>query len=188
MDSVRSCLACRAKAQKGALLRFVRSLDGEICFDEKGSLEHRGGYLCAQKTCLEKAFKKRMLFRTERTLPIDAEALMNQIRLCIKKSTLSRLGLVRRIGGIEMGKDAVLAMVSKNNAHVVITAKDFSARSLNDVVHTASKVATSVMQSGFSMDEFGHSLGRKKTGVVALAKSRITDEIVLGLNKLKDIE
>jgi uncharacterized protein len=188
MESVRTCLVCRTRGEKSDFLRFVRSLDGEICFDEKGELEHRGAWVCAKKICLEKAFKKRLMFRNERVLPVDAEAMKSLIKMRLRKSTLSRLGLIRRLGQIEMGKEAALHMVSLNQAHAVIVAKDFSARSIKDVIIGASKVNARVINTDFSMDELGQSLGRKKTGVVALLKSRITDEILLQLNKLKEIE
>jgi len=189
METLRTCLSCRKKANKPELCRFVRAQDGEICFDEKGDLPHRGAWICANKHCLTKAFSKRLLFKGERTLPIDQESLLKSIQNRLKRGALSRLGLMRKLGHIEMGKDAVQRMVLQNKARAVIFARDFSARTKEGIT---SKLLNSksifVMDSNFFMDEIGQSLGRKKTGVVGLLESRITDEILLQINKLKEVE
>lgn len=189
MESTRTCLACRKKAGKLELCRFVRALDGEICFDEKGDLPNRGAWICAKRPCLLKAFQKRLLFRGERTLPIDVETLVSFVGARIKKSALARLGLMRRIGHIETGMDAVKQMIADDKAYAVIFARDFSLRSMDAVKGKISETKkTKLMDSPFMMEEIGLCLGRKKTGVVALLKGRITDEILLQLRKLSEIE
>lgn len=188
MESIRSCVVCRTRAEKHQLLRFVRALDGEICFDEKGDLNHRGAFICATKVCLEKALKKRALFRNERVLPVEPAAMLNSVTSRLKKNTLSRLGLMRRLGGLEMGKDAVLGFVRANKAEAVILAQDFSVRSVKDVMsHMANFSHIEVVASTLSMDELGQSIGREKTGVVALSKGRITDEVLRQLKKIKEL-
>lgn len=189
MESVRTCMVCRKKGPKSDFCRFVRALDGEICFDEKGELPHRGAWLCASKTCLLKAFKKRILFKGERTLPVQGEGMVEQVYARIKKSSLARLGFLRKLGQIEAGRDAVRRFVHEGKASVVIFAKDFSARSQEDMLkNLEAKSEDFVRTSPFLMDEIGQCLGRKKTGVVGLSKSRITDEILLQLKKLSNLE
>src|SRR5688572_10853483 len=122
-ETIRTCLACRKKATKQELCRFVRAQDGEICFDEKGDLPNRGAWVCANKSCLEKAFSKRLLFKKERTLPIDQDALMKSMHLRTKKSALSRLGLLRRLGRIEVGRDAVKRIALDQETKAVLFAQ-----------------------------------------------------------------
>lgn len=184
MDSVRTCLACRHKGDRSSLLRFVRANDGEICFDEKASLPHRGAWLCPKDSCLNKAFEKRLLFRKELTLPIDGEIMKEGIALQIKKSILNRLGLLRRMGQCETGRDASIRFVNEGHSRVIVLACDFAARSSAEIKHRLEGQAVNFLMSSLTMDEVGKCLGRRKTGVVALLKSRITDEIVLSLNKL----
>lgn len=187
METIRTCLSCRKKAHKQELCRFVRSLDGEICFDEKGVLESRGAWLCANKACLKKAVEKRMLFRGEKTLPLNAQVLIDMVYERIKKSTLSNLGLLRRLGQIEAGRDAVKQKINEGQA-IVMFSKDFAERSLNEMDRYIADKKVQVIRTNLLMDEIGGSLGRKKTGVVALSKSRITDEILLKVNKLLEID
>jgi predicted RNA-binding protein YlxR (DUF448 family) len=186
METIRTCLSCRRKAHKQELCRFVRSLDGEICFDEKAILPDRGAWLCANKICLKKAIEKRILFRGEKTLPINAQNLMGMVSERLKKSTLSNLGFLRRLGQIEAGRDAVRQRISSGQVCVIICSKDLALRSFEEINRMADKKVR-VLQAPFLMDEIGESLGRKKTGVVALFESRITDEILLKINKLLEI-
>lgn len=188
MEQLRTCLACRKSAHKDELCRFVRALDGEICFDDKAVLPHRGAWLCADVQCFKKAVLKRMLFRGEKTLPVKAENMIETVRTRLQKGALLKLSFMRRLGHVEAGKDAVLRLVQQEKVSVVLVAKDFSLRSYKDVSETVSKGCVRMISSSFLMDEIGQTLGRKKTGVVGLLKSRITDEIVMQLNKLSKLE
>lgn len=190
METLRTCLSCRKKTVKQELCRFVRAQDGEICFDEKGDLPNRGGWICANRLCLTKAFSKRLLFKGERILPIDQSALLLLIQNRLRRQALSRLGLMRKLGHIEFGKDAVSRILNQEKVHAVVFAKDLSLKTKNEVIMKIKEAKTtiSVMDSVFLMEEIGKSLGRKKTGVVALFGSRITGEILLQINKLKEME
>ncbi len=189
MESIRSCLVCRSKDERGRLLRFVRALDGEIGFDEKAVLPSRGAWICASKACLTKAFDKRMLFRGERTLPVCSADMIKTVNIRLKTSLLSRLGLLRRIGQCDVGRDAVKSLVFGKKAVAVLFASDFSERSLREVKESLGghEGELALLDSPFSMEEIGNCLGRKKTGVVALTKSRITDEILVQMNMLAQV-
>ncbi len=166
----------------------MRALDGEICFDEKGELPHRGAWLCAKRVCMIKAFSKKLLFRGEKTLPVQPDAMADAVYERIKKSSLSRLGFLRKLGQIEAGRDAVMTAMRAGKIHAVVVAHDFSKRSEEEVIKKGSVIDHEIMKkSPFLMDEIGQSLGRKKTGVVGLSKSRITEEVLLQLKKLSNL-
>ncbi len=107
----------------------------------------------------------------------------------VKKSTLSTLGLMKRQGKIEAGREAVRRIIFEQKAQAIIFAKDFSTRSAQDIEQRAleSKGITAVL-SPLLMDELGQCLGRKKTGVVALMESRITSELLSRIDKLRGLE
>ena len=62
-DPVRTCIACREEALKGALVRVVRTADGSAAVDRTGHAPGRGAYLHRQTGCLEAARKRRQLER-----------------------------------------------------------------------------------------------------------------------------
>ncbi len=60
---MRQCTGCREHKPKQALIRVVRSPEGEVSLDFKGKSPGRGAYLCPDPACLEKAVKSRALSR-----------------------------------------------------------------------------------------------------------------------------
>lgn len=59
----RQCLGCREMKDKKALIRVVRSPEGEISLDFKGKKPGRGAYVCPDPACLKRARKSRALER-----------------------------------------------------------------------------------------------------------------------------
>ena len=59
----RQCVGCREMKDKKALLRVVKSPEGEISLDFGGKKPGRGAYVCPDPECLKKARKNRGLER-----------------------------------------------------------------------------------------------------------------------------
>lgn len=176
--NTRMCFACRSKHPKEDLLRFVRRPDGEVCFDEKKAISSRGVWACPNKTCLKKLFLKTKLFK-EPILPVATAPMIEFVASRLSKGALSKLGLSLKMGQLEVGRDAVLRMIKSKQLSVdaILLAQDLSFRSREDIEKEARKYEVKCIQSPFSMANLGSSLGREKTGVVGLLKSRITSEI-----------
>jgi uncharacterized protein len=69
----RSCVACRTVQDKKALVRLVRTPDGEILIDPTGKMGGRGAYVCPRPDCLRAAQKRKSLDRAFKA-PVPAEA------------------------------------------------------------------------------------------------------------------
>ena len=63
----RQCVGCREMKEKKALLRIVRTPEGEILLDSTGKKSGRGAYVCPDPACLKKARKSRALERAFET-------------------------------------------------------------------------------------------------------------------------
>ena len=59
----RQCVGCREMRDKKALLRVVKSPEGEVSLDFKGKKPGRGAYVCPDPACLKRARKTRALER-----------------------------------------------------------------------------------------------------------------------------
>ena len=59
----RKCVGCNEMKDKKALLRIVRSPEGEISLDLTGKRDGRGAYVCPDKACITKAVKEKRLER-----------------------------------------------------------------------------------------------------------------------------
>lgn len=66
---------------KKALVRIVKTPEGDICVDATGKKSGRGAYICPNAECLQKARKSRALERAFETAigPDIYEALQAQI-------------------------------------------------------------------------------------------------------------
>ena len=60
---LRTCVACRASADKRSLHRIVRAPDGTVRYDPTGTAPGRGAYLCGRPDCAQVAVKRRGLQR-----------------------------------------------------------------------------------------------------------------------------
>ena len=66
----RQCVGCRTMKDKKALVRIVKTPEGEICVDATGKKSGRGAYICPNGDCLKKALRSKALDRSlETTIP-----------------------------------------------------------------------------------------------------------------------
>lgn len=79
---MRQCVGCREMKEKRALIRVVKSPEGEISLDFRGKKPGRGAYLCPDAACLTRARKTKALERAfSAPLPSDVyEALEEQMK------------------------------------------------------------------------------------------------------------
>jgi len=70
----RTCVACRARGAKRALVRVVRLPEGGVVVDETGKQKGRGAYLCCQRVCWNKALTRGTLERALRVTLSAEEA------------------------------------------------------------------------------------------------------------------
>ena len=68
----RQCVGCRTMKDKRALIRVVRTPEGQIVLDGTGKKSGRGAYVCPDPECLKKARKSRALERAF-AVPIGEE-------------------------------------------------------------------------------------------------------------------
>ena len=84
MDSIRTCIGCRAKGPKDSLFRIGRTKDGAIAFDPSGKGPGRGAYVCSSE-CFDKAMGAGRLSAALRArVDVDAaSALIDDLRIAI---------------------------------------------------------------------------------------------------------
>lgn len=60
---MRTCLGCGSVFPKKALVRVVRTPEGQVQMDLTGKAPGRGAYICKSQVCLEKAVKAKRISR-----------------------------------------------------------------------------------------------------------------------------
>ena len=75
----RQCVGCRTMKDKKALIRVVKTPEGEGVLDVSGKKSGRGAYVCPDSACLKKARKSRALERAfELTIPDEVYDALEQ--------------------------------------------------------------------------------------------------------------
>ncbi|WP_298944322.1 YlxR family protein [uncultured Microbacterium sp.] len=75
MEPVRTCVGCRARAPRSALLRVVEQA-GVLVADEKAVLPGRGAWVHATDACVSTAIQRRAFERALRVSgPLDTQTL-----------------------------------------------------------------------------------------------------------------
>ena len=73
VEPLRSCIGCNEKKSKKELLRIVREEGGTYSVDVSGRKNGRGAYLCPMLSCLEKAERRKAVFRAfKENIPEDS--------------------------------------------------------------------------------------------------------------------
>jgi predicted RNA-binding protein YlxR (DUF448 family) len=79
MEAVRTCVGCRARAPRSALLRVV-SIDSMLVPDERATMPGRGAWVHETPACVDVALRRRAFVRALRVSgPLDAQTLENRL-------------------------------------------------------------------------------------------------------------
>ena len=73
MEPVRTCVGCRARAARSALLRVV-AVDSLLVADERASMPGRGAWVHETSECVDAAIRRRAFVRALRVPgPLDTQ-------------------------------------------------------------------------------------------------------------------
>ena len=75
MEPVRTCVGCRTRAPRSALLRVV-SIDSVLVLDERASMPGRGAWVHRTPECMDAALRRRAFVRALRVSgPLDTQTI-----------------------------------------------------------------------------------------------------------------
>jgi uncharacterized protein len=122
----RTCVGCQQVHPKEQLIRLVCSPTAQVLPDVYGKLPGRGVYLCAQRPCVEQAFKRARLqeaFRREVTLaPI--EELVRAMASVMKERALGCIRIARKAGRVVSGYTQVSRALMYEPVACLLVAED----------------------------------------------------------------
>jgi len=187
-SACRMCIACRETFVHDKLLRFVRSLEGEIGFDVKNRVPSRAAYVCANGKCLKAAVLKKAFGRAfKKECFVDHNLLFREVKKILIKCVLENLSLAYRAGQCIVGRTKVFKEGTFQNFLALILANDLSLRSLEEINEEIKHLPNVNILKGPSKELIGNTFGRDKTGVVALLKGRISDRIMNDLMRWQSL-
>ena len=79
MEPVRTCVGCRARAPRSALLRVV-ARNGELVIDERAVMPGRGAWVHPAPECVETALRRRAFARALRvSAPLGTQTIEKRL-------------------------------------------------------------------------------------------------------------
>jgi len=155
--------------------------DAQVVADVMGKLPGRGVYVAAERDAIEVAVKKKLFsrgFKTQVTLP---DGLADEVERQILRRVVELLGLARKSGAAVGGFEKVKDWLSKEEAQVLIQAKDGSGRG-------KSKLSTPHFGSYIgclTANELGMAFGRQTVIHAALASGGLSKRVVEEAQRLQ---
>lgn len=102
----------------------------------------------------------------------------------MSSNKLGLLSMCRKAGKLKLGMDMVKSSCKSGEAVVVLTASDFSPKSLKEVKFTCNRENVPVYSLEMSMDDILYGLG-KKVGVIAVTDSGFAKSCVKDLKQIE---
>ncbi len=166
----RTCAACRKVGPSESMVRWVRSDDGSVVPDLKGSGFGRGCWLHPRVQCLAKLVPA--LSRSFRApITTSPEAAVELLRSAADKRVRDLLGTARRQRKLALGSAAVEDVLGSGEACLVVVAQDARAAAETSQVRRA--VAEGLACAWGSKERMGRIVGRPEVGVVAILDDRL---------------
>ncbi|MGZ0711243.1 YlxR family protein (plasmid) [Coraliomargarita sp. W4R53] len=79
MEPVRTCVGCRTRASRSALLRVV-SIDSALVIDQRAVMPGRGAWVHETSECVDAAIRRRAFVRALRvSAPLDTQTIEKRL-------------------------------------------------------------------------------------------------------------
>ncbi|HEX9078959.1 MAG TPA: DUF448 domain-containing protein [Desulfuromonadaceae bacterium] len=184
----RSCLGCREPRDKGELLRFVLSPQGEVVPDLDGKLPGRGAYTCLNPACLEAACRQRQFSRAfKREVGVlPPEEMIALVRRLMRERILGSLGLANRAGKIVSGGSLVSdAIRGTGKPGLVLVATDVS-EAIGERIEALADAHRIPRLRVMTKDDFGTILGKAPRSAVAVKPGGFVKQLAAMIERYRN--
>ncbi len=189
-EPVRTCTGCGSRRNKKDMIRIVADPSGSIIADLKGKLPGRGGYLCPDSGCVEKAAKGRLVtaLRSDSLQDLSARKLREVLTGTLAKHALSMLGLAQKSGKIVSGTNLVTGELKRKAAarSLVIVADDASAETVRKIRSAADRSNAEIKEFQ-SREELGKATGKGLRSVLMVIDSGFAKVVAESINRFNAV-
>ena len=161
----RTCVACRGKDTRGALLRVVHTEDGHIVPDLSATAFGRGAWLHPRPECLSKAqraLSKSLKLRVTTT----AAELVEMVRAQAERRFVALLHSASRKRALAVGKTRVEKLLEEQRVRLIIASRD--ARAALDSAGIQRAIQSGQAVAWGCKSELGALVGREEAAVLAV--------------------
>lgn len=145
---MRTCVGCRKRSPREALVRVVCSPEGVVLVDRYLKAPGRGAHICYDPRCVGVAVERRAFGRAFRrqVSPVDVEALVASIVEATEARVLDGLRIGRSAGWTESGADVLER--SHARLRLLIVAQDAADGTVARLLRLAEKAECRVRHFG----------------------------------------
>ena len=158
----RQCVGCREMKDKRALIRAVKSPQGEVSLDFTGKKPGRGAYVCPNSECLKRARKSRA-----RPSPRASMKKWKRRWQTVDK-LLNLIGLAKKAGKLEVGEEPVGAAARSKHARLILIASDAADNTRRRALHFGEAGECICLEIPPTKEDLGRALGRTSCALLAL--------------------
>ena len=182
----RMCIVTRKVCEEDALIRFVRSPEGDAVPDLARKLPGRGVWVGSNRRLVAAAVAKRQFskgFSAETRAAADLPDLVSGL---LRKAALSYLSLARKAGEALNGFMKVEDMLGRRRARILIHAREAQpdgCRKLDKLISPDVAV-----MNLFGRDELDLALGGANVIHAAVAKGGLAEKLVLAVRRIEAYE
>jgi hypothetical protein len=174
---VRTCVGCRGRDRREALVRFaVRTDPPGLAPDIRGQLGGRGVSVHPDGACIDAAVRRGGFARAMRgPVPFDARQLCRMLADQYARRGEGLLLAAGRSRKIALGTDAVRESIRQREVSLLVVAGDASNRR-EELVQAAEDLGSRCVVFG-NRASLGRLFGRDEVAVLAVLDTRIAEEL-----------
>jgi predicted RNA-binding protein YlxR (DUF448 family)/ribosomal protein L30E len=176
--ATRTCVGCRGKDQREALMRFVLAEDPlRLLPDVRHRLPGRGVSVHARWQCVRLAARRGAFAAAfRRPLAPDPVTLAREARDQYVRRAEGLLSAAQRAGKAALGFDAVSREMERRTVQLLVVAED-AASSRDEITRAAERLGSRCLVFS-TKQRLGEVFGRAPVGIVAIRDSGIAEALV----------
>src|SRR5690606_34949310 len=183
----RTCVGCRRRDARTALLRFaIRTEVPRLVPDVAGRLGGRGVSVHPKRACLEQAVKAGGFARALRGSVGSTARELGQLAASQYERRLTGLLLAaHRSRALTLGTDATRDAIRAGRVRLLVVAEDAAGRR-EELVEQAGRLGEACVVFGRKA-QLGHWLGRDEVGVLSIADEGIAEEVARAVERVNEL-
>jgi uncharacterized protein len=179
----RMCIVTRAVQDEQALIRFVRSPEGHVVPDLQRKLPGRGVWVSLSRERLREAISKKLFSRGFGAETKATNELIDLVGDLLRKQALSTFSLTKKAGLAVSGNSKVEDMVGKNQAQIIIHAREAAPDGRRKIDKLAA--ADVKVINIFEVDELDLAFGRSNVIHAAVGRGKLAEKLLLAVKRIE---
>lgn len=184
-DGLRICLGCNRAYAPASMLKVIAGPDGLAHVDVSGKLPGRGAYVYSDGPCVAEAVRRKRFGRALRSegIEVNADLLVEEALRGAQLRIQRLLAVAQKAGRVVSGGETVQRTLKQGKLAFILLAADASEVTARKVEGWGRGAEIPVYRVKFSVEEFGHLLGKRPRAVAGLRRGELARTIELELAK-----